>query len=107
MDHFALFLLASLIVGASKGGLTTAGALAVPLLSIWVDPLVAARQERQEDDHHRDDEVRLCLGGHTRDQDEPGLCRSRLLEEEEDVRPLVRSRTVAMPDAWRPEPGRR
>ncbi|KUF09126.1 sulfite exporter TauE/SafE family protein [Pseudoponticoccus marisrubri] len=42
MEMLALFLLASLIVGASKGGLASAGALAVPLLSIWMDPLVAA-----------------------------------------------------------------
>lgn len=42
MDHIALLLLASLIVGASKGGLATAAALAVPILSIWMDPLIAA-----------------------------------------------------------------
>lgn len=42
MDHIALLLLASLIIGASKGGLASAGALAVPILSIWMDPLVAA-----------------------------------------------------------------
>lgn len=42
MEHIALLLLASLIVGASKGGLASAGALSVPLLSIWMDPLVAA-----------------------------------------------------------------
>ena len=42
MDYLGLFLLASLIVGMSKGGLTTAGALSVPFLSIWIDPLVAA-----------------------------------------------------------------
>jgi uncharacterized membrane protein YfcA len=42
MEHIALLLLASLIVGASKGGLASAGALAVPILSIWMDPLVAA-----------------------------------------------------------------
>lgn len=42
MEHIALLLLASLIVGASKGGLATAGALAVPILSIWMDPFVAA-----------------------------------------------------------------
>ncbi|MGB0661373.1 MAG: sulfite exporter TauE/SafE family protein [Mangrovicoccus sp.] len=34
--------LAAFIVGMSKGGLTAAGALAVPLLSIWMDPLMAA-----------------------------------------------------------------
>lgn len=38
----ALFLLASLIIGVAKGGLATAGALAVPLLSIWMDPFLAA-----------------------------------------------------------------
>lgn len=42
METLALFLLASLIVGASKGGLASAGTLAVPLLSIWMDPLTAA-----------------------------------------------------------------
>lgn len=42
MEHIALLLLASLIVGASKGGLASAGALAVPILSIWMDPLMAA-----------------------------------------------------------------
>lgn len=42
MDHIALLLLASFIVGLSKGGLSTAGALAVPILSIWMNPLVAA-----------------------------------------------------------------
>jgi len=42
LDHIILLLLASLIVGASKGGLASAGALAVPILSIWMDPLVAA-----------------------------------------------------------------
>lgn len=42
MEHIALLLLASLIVGASKGGLATAGALAVPILSIWMNPFVAA-----------------------------------------------------------------
>lgn len=42
METLGLFLLASLIVGASKGGLAAAGALAVPILSIWMDPLIAA-----------------------------------------------------------------
>ena len=42
MDHIGLLLLASLIIGASKGGLASAGALAVPILSLWMDPLVAA-----------------------------------------------------------------
>lgn len=42
MEHIGLLLLASLIIGASKGGLASAGALAVPILSIWMDPLVAA-----------------------------------------------------------------
>jgi uncharacterized membrane protein YfcA len=42
MEQFGLLLLASLIIGASKGGLASAGALAVPILSIWMDPLVAA-----------------------------------------------------------------
>lgn len=42
MEYLVLLLLASLIVGASKGGLASAGALAVPILSIWMDPLLAA-----------------------------------------------------------------
>ena len=42
MEFLGLFLLAALIVGASKGGLASAGALAVPILSIWMDPLTAA-----------------------------------------------------------------
>ncbi len=42
MDHLLLYALAAFIVGMSKGGLATAGALAVPLLSLWMDPLVAA-----------------------------------------------------------------
>ncbi|WP_323768539.1 sulfite exporter TauE/SafE family protein [Marinovum sp.] len=42
MTTFTLFLLAALIVGASKGGLASAAALAVPILSIWMDPLEAA-----------------------------------------------------------------
>lgn len=42
MDPFLLFLLAALIIGASKGGLASAAALAVPILSIWMDPLEAA-----------------------------------------------------------------
>lgn len=42
MEYFALLLIAALIVGAAKGGLASAGALAVPFLSIWMDPLVAA-----------------------------------------------------------------
>ena len=42
MEHFGILLIAALVVGASKGGLATAGTLAVPFLSIWIDPLVAA-----------------------------------------------------------------
>lgn len=42
MEHLGLFALAALIVGASKGGLASAGALAVPILSLWMDPLQAA-----------------------------------------------------------------
>jgi uncharacterized membrane protein YfcA len=41
MDQIGLLLVASLIIGASKGGLASAGALAVPILSLWMDPLVA------------------------------------------------------------------
>lgn len=42
MEHIGLLLLASLIIGVSKGGLASAGALSVPILSIWMDPLAAA-----------------------------------------------------------------
>ena len=42
METLGLFLLAALIVGASKGGLASAAALAVPILSLWMDPLMAA-----------------------------------------------------------------
>ncbi|WP_138470039.1 sulfite exporter TauE/SafE family protein [Poseidonocella sp. HB161398] len=37
-----LMVLAAFVVGMSKGGLSAAGALAVPLMSIWMDPLEAA-----------------------------------------------------------------
>lgn len=42
MDHLLPYVLAALIVGAAKGGLTSAGALAVPALSLAADPLEAA-----------------------------------------------------------------
>lgn len=42
MEHFWILAVASLVVGASKGGLATAAALAVPFLSVWMDPLAAA-----------------------------------------------------------------
>ncbi len=42
MEQIGLLLLASLIIGVSKGGQASAGALAVPILSVWMDPLVAA-----------------------------------------------------------------
>ncbi|MBE3637964.1 sulfite exporter TauE/SafE family protein [Mangrovicoccus algicola] len=37
-----LLTIAAFVVGLSKGGLSAAGALAVPMLSIWMDPLQAA-----------------------------------------------------------------
>lgn len=40
--HFAALLIAAILVGMSKGGLTSAAALAVPMLALWYDPLVAA-----------------------------------------------------------------
>jgi len=40
--HFAALLIAAIFVGMSKGGLTSAAALAVPMLALWYDPLVAA-----------------------------------------------------------------
>lgn len=36
------FIIAAFSVGISKGGLASAGAIAVPFLSLWVDPLTAA-----------------------------------------------------------------
>ena len=42
MEQAGLYALAAFIVGMSKGGLATAGALAVPILSLWMDPLTAA-----------------------------------------------------------------
>nr|CAA6805081.1 MAG: FIG00761799: membrane protein [uncultured Thiotrichaceae bacterium] len=39
---FGLLLLAAFIVGMSKGGLSTLGMLAVPILSIFMSPLLAA-----------------------------------------------------------------
>lgn len=42
MEQLLPFLLAALIVGAAKGGLVSAGALAVPALSLIIDPLMAA-----------------------------------------------------------------
>lgn len=41
-DHFIILSLAALIVGMSKGGLSSAGTLAVPMLTAWYDPLAAA-----------------------------------------------------------------
>lgn len=41
-EHLPFLFLAALIVGMSKGGLSSAGSLAVPMLAIWVDPLTAA-----------------------------------------------------------------
>lgn len=41
-DHYYLYLLAAFVVGLSKGGLTAAGSLAVPFLSLWGDPLHVA-----------------------------------------------------------------
>lgn len=42
MDHMFWLLLAALIVGLSKGGLASAGSLAVPLLAIFMNPVAAA-----------------------------------------------------------------
>ncbi|MDO6962883.1 sulfite exporter TauE/SafE family protein [Rhizobium alvei] len=41
-EHFLIIALAALIVGLAKGGLATAGTLAVPMLTFWYDPLTAA-----------------------------------------------------------------
>ncbi len=42
MEFIGYLVIAAFVVGASKGGLATAGALAVPFLSIWMDPRYAA-----------------------------------------------------------------
>jgi len=42
IDHLPFVLLAAFVVGMSKGGLTSAGTLAVPLLAGWINPLEAA-----------------------------------------------------------------
>lgn len=42
VDHLPWLLLAALIVGLAKGGLSTAGSLAVPLLALFMNPIVAA-----------------------------------------------------------------
>jgi uncharacterized membrane protein YfcA len=42
IDHLPFVLLAAFIVGMSKGGLTSAGTLGVPLLAGWINPLEAA-----------------------------------------------------------------
>lgn len=42
VDHLPWLLLAALIVGLAKGGLSSAGSLAVPILAIFMNPIVAA-----------------------------------------------------------------
>ncbi len=37
-----MLVIAAFVVGLAKGGLSSAGALAVPMLTIWMDPLTAA-----------------------------------------------------------------
>lgn len=41
-EHFLWLVIAALVVGVSKGGLTSAGALAVPLLALFMSPVFAA-----------------------------------------------------------------
>ena len=41
VDHLFWLLLAALIVGMAKGGLSSAGSLAVPLLALFMSPVVA------------------------------------------------------------------
>ncbi|WP_158585695.1 sulfite exporter TauE/SafE family protein [Pseudooceanicola sediminis] len=41
-EHLILLAIAAFVVGLAKGGLTAAGALSVPLLSLFMDPLQAA-----------------------------------------------------------------
>jgi uncharacterized protein len=41
-EHLFLLALAAFVVGLAKGGLSSAGALSVPLLSLFMDPLQAA-----------------------------------------------------------------
>lgn len=42
VDHLYWLLFAALLVGLAKGGLSSAGGLAVPLLSVFMHPIVAA-----------------------------------------------------------------
>ncbi|WP_119838301.1 sulfite exporter TauE/SafE family protein [Pseudooceanicola algae] len=42
MDQTILLLMAALIVGVSKGGLSTAAAIAVPMLALFMNPIEAA-----------------------------------------------------------------
>ena len=41
-EHLIWLLFAALIVGMSKGGLSSAGSLAVPILALFMNPVVAA-----------------------------------------------------------------
>ncbi len=40
--YFLAVMVAAILVGMSKGGLTSAASLAVPMLALWYDPLTAA-----------------------------------------------------------------
>lgn len=42
VDHFVWLLVAALIIGLAKGGLSSAGSLAVPFLALFMNPVVAA-----------------------------------------------------------------
>ena len=42
MDHWVLLILAAIVVGASKGGLASAAAVAVPMLALVMSPVEAA-----------------------------------------------------------------
>lgn len=42
VEHLYLYLAAAFVIGAAKGGLSSAGALAVPALAVVIDPLTAA-----------------------------------------------------------------
>lgn len=41
-EHLIWLLISALIVGLAKGGLSSVGSLAVPLLAIWMNPVAAA-----------------------------------------------------------------
>ena len=48
IEHLPWLLIAAVIIGLSKGGLASAGALAVPMLAIFMNPVEAAALYRRK-----------------------------------------------------------